>query len=115
MKELKLDEKGFLVDFYGIRFKRGEPVLTLELKMTTRNNHIFPQYFEQQISNLRKEGKLKKESFVANAYLVADRRNIDNKGTIQRSWGSEEYNYVESCTIELYNLEKKFIDRIDVS
>jgi len=104
MKEVKLDKNNLLVDSDGIKFKRGTPVATVECKMTSKDVHIIPLYFEQQILDLQKEGKLEKGLLAVNAYLVANRRSIDKWVKKQRSWGHEEYRIVEACTVELYFL-----------
>jgi transposase len=103
MKELKLNN-GFLVDNDGIRYERKKPVATVEIKIEKRNSKIVPEYFEQEILNLQKEGKLEKGLEAVNAYLVTERKGIDKNKTIKRTWGPTTYHYEESCKIELYFL-----------
>jgi len=106
MKELQLVEDGkILLDSdYPIKFVRPEPLLTLEVKMTSRGSHIHQAYFEQQILDMQKEGDLPKGLFTFNAYAVVGRKPIDETETVQRSWGPTDYNNVELCTVELYFL-----------
>ncbi len=111
LKELELSKDDLLVDSDGVRYKKIEPVVTLECKMTSHDVHITPEscrlYYGQQILDLQKEGKLKKGWFAINAYLVAQRRNTDEKEFVQRSWGPTEYTYVEILTTEFYFLGEK--------
>ena len=104
IKQVYLADKGHLVDAEGVRYIRKKPVLKLECKMTSKGSNIHPKYFEQQLLELQREGHLKKGLYAANAFLVANRRNIHEKTIINRSWGPTQYNFIEVCEIELYDL-----------
>jgi hypothetical protein len=104
MIEVTLNNQGLLVGPDGIKYKRGKPVVAVQCDMSVRNGKIVPMYFEQELLNLQKEGKLKKGALCGNAFLVANRESVENKKTIQRSWGPTDYQIKEICTIEIYEL-----------
>ena len=106
MKELRLTDRRRLEDSEGIRYPREKPVLRLECKMTTRGCRIHPEYFEQQILDLQKAGRLKKGLLAVNAFTVLKRRNVDQKEILMRSWGPTEYVYREIADVELYDISK---------
>jgi hypothetical protein len=107
MKEVTLNSDGLLVDSDGIKYKRNAPVVTVSCTMERRNLRVLSQYFEQELLNLQKEGKLIKGALAGNAFLVAKREDADKEKTVQRSWGPTKYPIKEICTVEIYELGEK--------
>jgi hypothetical protein len=104
MKEVTLDNSGFLVDSDGVKYRRDTPVVTIQCNMEKRNAKVMPEYFNQKLLDLQKEGRLEKGMLAGNAFLVARREAADKKQTIKRSWGPTEYPIKEICTVEIYEL-----------
>lgn len=94
MKKLHLDDENFLVDADGIRFRRNEPLVTIECKLQKGWTPLYSRDFQKAVKEIKPAPNAYLDTGCIN-HIVEDHHFED---------GTPVTTYYEIHRVELYKL-----------